>query len=101
MCPKSISTKRQDLDTLSSTIKHEIVHALGFSISLYAYFRDPDGNPLTPREQDSRPKLDEKLHIPQWSDKVVKTIKRKNWLVRSGYITKDVHMFVTPRVVVS
>jgi hypothetical protein len=28
------------LETLLSTVKHEILHALGFSVSLYAYFRD-------------------------------------------------------------
>lgn len=40
LCPDSISTKPQDLETLLSTVKHEILHALGFSVSLYAYFRD-------------------------------------------------------------
>lgn len=28
LCPNSISTKPQDLDTLLSTVKHEILHAL-------------------------------------------------------------------------
>lgn len=47
LCPKSISTKPQELDTLISTVKHEILHALGFSVSLYAFYRDDEGRPLT------------------------------------------------------
>ncbi|KAH9383116.1 hypothetical protein HPB48_023851 [Haemaphysalis longicornis] len=55
LCPDSISTKPQDTDTLLSTVKHEILHALGFSVSLYAYFRDKNGDPLTPREKNGKP----------------------------------------------
>lgn len=33
LCLDSISTKTQDLETLLSTIKHEMLHALGFSVS--------------------------------------------------------------------
>ncbi|KAL7295625.1 hypothetical protein TKK_0010988 [Trichogramma kaykai] len=33
LCPESISTKSQELETLLSTVKHEILHALGFSAS--------------------------------------------------------------------
>lgn len=34
LCPNSISTKPQDLDTLLSTVKHEILHALVSAICL-------------------------------------------------------------------
>lgn len=57
LCPDSISTKPQDLGTLLSTVKHEILHALGFSVSLYAYFRDRNGYPLTPRERNGKPSV--------------------------------------------
>ena len=40
LCPSSISTKRQELDILLSTVKHEMLHALGFSVSLFAFYRD-------------------------------------------------------------
>lgn len=53
LCPKSISTKRQDLEILLTFVKHEIVHALGFSMSLYAFYRDRQGNPLTPRRNET------------------------------------------------
>ena len=60
LCPRSISTKLPELDVLISTVKHEILHALGFSVSLFAFYRDPHGNPLTPRDEHGKPALNEK-----------------------------------------
>lgn len=61
LCPGSISTKPQELETLLSTVKHEILHALGFSVSLYAFYRDEKGEPRTPRRSDTgKPPLNEK-----------------------------------------
>jgi leishmanolysin-like peptidase len=61
LCPESISTKPQELQTLLSTVKHEILHALGFSVSLYAFFRDENGEPRSPRKPDTgKPYLNEK-----------------------------------------
>ena len=59
LCPSSISTKPQELEILLSTVKHEMLHALGFSVSLFAFYRDKDGNPLTPRGENGKPKLNE------------------------------------------
>ncbi|XP_044740862.1 leishmanolysin-like peptidase isoform X2 [Chrysoperla carnea] len=99
-CPESINTKPQELETLLSTVKHEILHALGFSASLYGFYRDSEGRPLTTRKQDTgRPPLNETLQMHQWSDKVIKTVERKAWLVRGGSMKRTVHMVVTPRVV--
>lgn len=100
LCPNSISTKPQELETLLSTVKHEILHALGFSVSLYAFYRDTEGNPLTPRRPDTgKPALNEKLQTYQWSERVIKTIKRENWFVRSGVMSREFQMVVTPHVV--
>lgn len=65
LCPDSISTKPQELQTLLSTVKHEILHALGFSVSLYAFFRDSEtGKPRTPRKPDTgKPYLNEKYEL--------------------------------------
>ena len=60
LCPRSISTKLPELDVLISTVKHEILHALGFSVSLFAFYRDGRGNPLTPRDEHGKPALNEK-----------------------------------------
>ena len=65
LCPDSISTKTQELETLLSTVKHEILHALGFSVSLYAFYRDQNGEPRTPRRAETgKPPLNEKCVIP-------------------------------------
>ena len=59
LCPSSISLKEQEMNTLLSTVKHEILHALGFSVSLYAFYRDDQGNPLTNRSENGKPLLNE------------------------------------------
>ncbi|XP_059490130.1 leishmanolysin-like peptidase [Neocloeon triangulifer] len=99
LCPDSISTKPQELEILLSTVKHEILHALGFSSSLYAFYRDSDGNPLTPRIDNGKLVLNEKLQTRQWSEKVIRTLTRKDWKVRGGNITRMVQMVVLPKVV--
>lgn len=99
LCPESISTKPQELEILLSTVKHEILHALGFSVSLYAFYRDEQGRPLTPRGENGKPVLDEKLQTRQWSDRVIKTIVRNDWLVHGGPVKRDFQVLVTPKVV--
>ncbi|KAK6182580.1 hypothetical protein SNE40_010233 [Patella caerulea] len=99
ICPHSISTHQQDRLQLLSTMKHEILHALGFTASLFAFYRDEQGNPLTPRRSlSNKPDFDQQLKMYRWSDKVVKTIERSDWKLPMGIITKRVHMVVTPRV---
>lgn len=100
LCPESISTKPQELETLLSTVKHEILHALGFSVSLYAFFRDEDGNPRTQRKPDTgKPYLDEKLQLHKWSSSTIRKIVREKWSVRGGAVRREIDMMVTPRVV--
>ena len=97
LCPSSISTKPQELDILLSTVKHEMLHALGFSVSLFAFYRDSDGNPLTPRGENGKPHLNEELQTRQWSDRVIRKEIRK-WKVRGQTLEKEVQVVVTPRV---
>ena len=101
LCPDSISTKPQDLETLLSTVKHEILHALGFSVSLYAYFRDSDGKPLTPRGSSGKPLVKDTARGTYWGENVISKVIRHSWKVRSGFIKKEIHLINTPRVVVS
>lgn len=49
LCPDALSTQVHDREILISTVKHEILHALGFSAGLYAFFRDQNGYPRTKR----------------------------------------------------
>ncbi|CAG9120033.1 unnamed protein product [Plutella xylostella] len=99
-CPGELSTKYRDLPSVLATVKHEILHALGFSMSLFAFYRDENGEPLTERRPDTgNPPLDEELQIHKWSDRVVKNITRNKWMIRGGYVERSFNMVVTPRVV--
>uniref|UniRef100_A0A8D8WJ44 Leishmanolysin-like peptidase n=3 Tax=Cacopsylla melanoneura TaxID=428564 RepID=A0A8D8WJ44_9HEMI len=99
LCPESISTKPQELEILLSTVKHEILHALGFSVSLFAFYRDSNGDPLTPREDNGKPLLNEKLQARQWSEQVIRSVLRPNWTIHGGVVNKTVQVMVTPKVV--
>lgn len=72
ICPAAI--KPDEVEGLSSTFKHELLHALGFSSSLFAFFRDANGDPLTPRGSDGKPPINRKLQLRQWSDKIIKEV---------------------------
>lgn len=98
ICPGAIKNTTKDIESLSSTIKHELLHALGFSSSLFAFFRDKDGEPLTEREADGKPPINRQLQIRQWSNRTIKRMERP-WNVRGGTQTRTIDLMVTPRVV--
>ncbi|XP_053420475.1 leishmanolysin-like peptidase isoform X1 [Nycticebus coucang] len=99
LCPNMISTQPQEFIGMLSTVKHEIIHALGFSAGLFAFYRDTDGNPLTSRFADGLPPFNYSLGLYQWSDKVVRKVERL-WDVRDNKIVHHtVYLLVTPRVV--
>ena len=52
ICPGAIKNTTKDIESLSSTIKHELLHALGFSSSLFAFFRDKASNWQTPMKKN-------------------------------------------------
>lgn len=68
VCPDKISNTSPD--ELLSTIKHEIFHALGFSPSLYAFYRNSTGGPLTERLENGLPAYDRNLKMYKWNEKV-------------------------------
>ncbi|KFP94227.1 Leishmanolysin-like peptidase, partial [Haliaeetus albicilla] len=99
LCPNMISTQAQEFIGMLSTVKHEIIHALGFSAGLFAFYRDDDGKPLTARYADGLPPFNESLGLYQWSNKVVHKAVRL-WDVRGGKMLHHaVHLLITPRVV--
>uniref|UniRef100_A0A3B4C8F7 Leishmanolysin-like peptidase n=1 Tax=Pygocentrus nattereri TaxID=42514 RepID=A0A3B4C8F7_PYGNA len=99
LCPNMISTQPQEFEGMLSTVKHEIIHALGFSAGLFAFYRDDDGKPLTPRPAYGLPAFNESLGLYQWSDKVIRRATRL-WDIRGGHMVRhEVHLMVTPRVV--
>uniref|UniRef100_A0A8C2BLJ1 Leishmanolysin-like peptidase n=1 Tax=Cyprinus carpio TaxID=7962 RepID=A0A8C2BLJ1_CYPCA len=99
LCPNMISTQAQEFEGMLSTVKHEIIHALGFSAGLFAFYHDDDGKPLTPRSASGLPAYNESLGLYQWSDKVIKRATRL-WDIRGGHMVRHtVHLLATPRVV--
>lgn len=98
ICPNRLDTDPRHYPNLLSTVKHEIFHALGFSAGLFAFYRNENGVPYTPREKHGLPPYNEKYGLYQWNSKIVKKVERKNWATRHGDITHQVHMIVTPRV---
>ena len=55
--------QERDIRSLESTLKHELLHALGFSSSLFAFFRDTEGRPRTPRLEDGKPAINLDLQV--------------------------------------
>lgn len=89
ICPDSISTKPQDLETLISTFKHEILHALGFSVSLYSYYQGEEHSQTIHKANSST-----------ITAKIIRKVNRPFWKIRSGYLNHSVIVITTPRVVV-
>jgi len=100
LCPKSVSHKQSDSHSVLATLKHEILHALGFSAGLYAFFLDDAGNPLTPRDpRTGKPPFNPKTNMYEASSSVIQTFTRPSWKIYSDKIIKrNVTMLVTPRV---
>ncbi|KAL3837506.1 hypothetical protein ACJMK2_022858 [Sinanodonta woodiana] len=100
LCPNAISTNRHEYEILLSVLKHEILHSLGFTAGLYAFYRDSSGQPLTARDPiNNKPPYIPSIGIHQWSDKVIKKFTRNNWKLKSGTSVKTVDMIITPNVV--
>ncbi|KAL4229393.1 hypothetical protein ACF0H5_012432 [Mactra antiquata] len=102
ICPHSISTSIHKHEELLYTIKHEILHALGFTAGLYAFYRDRFGQPLTERDLHTGKPLvfDSKISgMYLWSDRVVKQYKRYAWKLKGQTIVKTINMMITPNVV--
>ena len=98
ICPNRLETDPRHYPNLLSTVKHEIFHALGFSAGLFAFYRNENGVPYTPRDKHGLPPYNEKYGLYQWSSKIVQKVERKKWATRHGDIVHQVHMIVTPRV---
>ena len=99
LCPDKLENKPQSFESLLSTVKHEIYHALGFSVGLFAFYRDENGKPLTPRSKNGLPEYNAVNNLYQWSEKIVKPVIRHDWSISGGYTDHEIQMIVTPAVV--
>ncbi|RUS77878.1 hypothetical protein EGW08_014352, partial [Elysia chlorotica] len=98
ICPNSISTSRQNQQQLLSTMKHEILHALGFTAGLYAFYRDDQGYPRSPRNSITGRPFIGPNGMFKYSPNVIREVTRSNWVQRSGVTQRRALMMVTPRV---
>uniref|UniRef100_A0A914ZU37 Leishmanolysin-like peptidase n=1 Tax=Parascaris univalens TaxID=6257 RepID=A0A914ZU37_PARUN len=99
LCPNALSTQPHDQEVLLSTVKHEILHALGFSAGLYAFFRDDNGNPRTKRNRYNKPvSLNKERGYYDWDSNTIKTIIREDWWTADGTVSHPIHVMTTPRV---
>ncbi|XP_033624458.1 leishmanolysin-like peptidase [Asterias rubens] len=98
LCPSALSTDPSHRTMQLTTVQHEIIHSLGFTAALYAFYHDSEGLPFTPRDPSGLPPFSESLGLYQWSDRVIKELKRTDWDVRGGQITHTIHTMVTPNV---
>ena len=95
ICPANIEGDQAEL---VDNIKHELLHVLGFSVKLYAFFRDRAGNPRTRRRSDGRPPLHSRYFLHLADNTTVARLERRHWRVAGGEVNKTIHMLVTPRV---
>ncbi|KAH7693184.1 Protein Y43F4A.1 a, partial [Aphelenchoides avenae] len=99
ICPTALSTHSHDQEILLSTVKHEILHALGFSAGLYAFFRDSEGRPRTKRNRYNRPiSFNRERGYYDPDETTVKTVVRDDWWTAEGLVSHPVHVMVTERV---
>ena len=99
ICPNNMDFTTVDGQVnLVDNMKHELLHAIGFSVQLYAFFRDGRGRPRTPRNRAGKPPLHGKYFLYVAANTTVKRVERKNWQIAGGNMTKNIHMLVTPRV---
>ena len=98
ICPDRLDTDPRHYPNLLATVKHEIYHALGFSAGLFAFYRDANGVPFTPRGKHGLPRYNERYGLYQWSTRVVRRIEREKWAVRHGFVKHSIHVLATPRV---
>ncbi|KAL3104237.1 hypothetical protein niasHS_002264 [Heterodera schachtii] len=99
ICPGALSTHAHDQEVLLSTVKHEILHALGFSAGLYAFFRDAEGKPRSKRNLNNRPlSFNRERGYYDADPSTVRTVVREDWWTAEGQIPHPIHLMVTERV---
>ena len=91
-CPEGIARNVNGLQYISDVTKHEILHAIGFSSSLFPFWHDANGNPRTPRDRTQFPTVA--------SDETIRTLTYSQWQTNSGLVSHSVSAIVTPNVVV-
>ncbi|XP_065185667.1 leishmanolysin-like peptidase [Sycon ciliatum] len=113
LCPDTLNLDTASYAAIQGTIRHEIYHILAFSPSLFAYYRDSSGNPLTARLA-SRPNTPASGFVTttaiaglsfvngstyQWNSNTVRPMTLSGWVAGSAApTTLQTYYMVTPKV---
>uniref|UniRef100_A0A914REA0 Leishmanolysin-like peptidase n=1 Tax=Parascaris equorum TaxID=6256 RepID=A0A914REA0_PAREQ len=82
LCPNALSTQPHDQEVLLSTVKHEILHALGFSAGLYTTNLI---NECSYSNRYNKPvSLNKERGYYDWDSNTIKTIIREDWWTADG-----------------
>lgn len=92
--------------TVLTHLKHEILHALGFSVSLYPFYRDSGGTVFNGALKNVNSPMNANFLFNgtptlRVSNSVLRKVNRKNWKVRNGKIDHKVFVISTSTVLVS
>ena len=91
-CPEGFARNVNGLQYISAVTKHEFLHALGFSSSLFPFWHDSSGNPRTRRQGNQLPTVA--------GTDTVRNLTYTQWQTRNGIVQHNVMALVTPAVVV-
>ncbi|CAH8571053.1 unnamed protein product [Schistosoma guineensis] len=99
MCPTQLSIKPEDVRSSISTFIHEMAHALGFSSTSYAFLREEDGTPRTPRDpQTNLPALGQDSDYIYLASKSTVTKVQRIWVSAVSTTIRTIDVFVLPSV---
>ncbi|XP_064392277.1 leishmanolysin-like peptidase [Halichondria panicea] len=97
-CPLGVTGNAADF--ILELAKHETAHALAFASSLFAFWRDDNGNPRTPRNSNGLPmnfNVAERYYMPSPST-IQFDVTYPDWDTINGVINHSVIHMVTPAV---
>ncbi|CAH8573696.1 unnamed protein product [Schistosoma curassoni] len=99
MCPTQLSIKPEDVRSSISTFIHEMAHALGFSSTSYAFLREEDGTPRTPRDpQTNLPALGQDSDYIYLASKSTVTKVQRIWVSAVSTTIRTIDVIVLPSV---
>ena len=97
LCPGPLL--KADLAHLADTVKHELLHILGFSVQLFPFYRDGRGRARTVRDKAGRPRHRHPRYLLYLADPAtVRRVERTGWEVAGGTISRMVTLLATPAV---
>lgn len=95
-CPNAFA--RRSTEFIFEVTKHELLHALGFSASLFPFWRDPSGQPRTMRTAGGQPPIVNNMF--QAGPSTIQEVVYTDWQTRTPTPRNhSVTHMVTPRVV--